>query len=642
MADNNNLSEEVSLINTFVTANQTPPSQNPGFLKTITNRIFRTSVISAPLLRNYQGGATSLNDIFDFSKGTIIQENLQDFRMMSTNRYRQYAAYEEMANDPIISTALDMYADDACQTDANGERVWVTCTEEKQDKIVEGVFDNIDLKNKVWRICRLLAEYGDVYIELIYDDNDTANVKLVESGNNNSVPTNYKEYRTIEEALNDTEKEEPIELKLAHSTGHILNDFRIVNDIQNMFDLQINGKTVAFARLIESEYDSDITGYITAKDSAEHVRYYPTDKFIHIYLDQADKRVSEKYLAHCANGNDLKFDVVRGKSMIHDLYSTWRDLQLLEYSIMLNRASKSSIFRFVQVEVGNMSKSNVDVTLRKVKNLIESKLTLNTKDNTYKPYHDPGPIENYLYIPVRNGQGAISVNTVGGDVNIKDLADLDFYQNKLFSGLKIPKEFLNYGDGNALFNSGAALTKLDARYARTVKRLQSFVLIGLKRMVDIFLNNKGLSYIVPNYEVQMVVPATVEDNDRIETFTNKIAVMNELTEALTGLAADESISLDMEEYLDYLSENIFGDAFLKNVIKLPDKEEENIEVEAGNSTGGPDFGGEGGFGGIDFGGGEEPSGGGMEELGGNDFEAPEIEPAGGGEEEFSGEWQDLG
>ena len=640
MADKN-ISEDVSLINTFVTANQTgaPAPQATGFLKTITNRIFRTSVISEPVLRNYQGGSKSLNDIFDLEHGAIIQENLQDFRMMATNRYRQYEAYEEMAGDPIISSALDMYADDACQTDANGERIWVTSTEEKQDKIVEGVFDNIDIKNKIWKITRLLAEYGDVYIELIYDEKDTSDVKLIEGNKQKSDNhSSYKEFKTIDEALSfANDNDDPLELKIAHSTGHILNDVRIVNDIQNMFDLQINGKTVAFARLIESEYDSDITGYITAKNEAEHVRYYPPDKFVHIYLDQGDTRITEKYLAHCADGGDLKFDVVRGKSMIHDIYSTWRDLQLLEYSIMLNRAAKSTIFRFVQIEVGNMSKSNVDVTLRKVKNLIESKVTMNTHDNTYKPYQDPGPIENYLYIPVRNGQGAISVDTVGGDVNIRDLADLDFYQNKLFSGLKIPKEFLNYGDGNALFNSGAALTKLDARYARTIKRLQSFVILGMKHLVDLFLNNKGLSYILPNYDVKMVVPATVEDNDRIESFTNKIAVMNDLTESLSGLSESDTVTLDMEAYIDYLSDELFGDAFLKNIIKVSSTKQEDVEIEAGNSEP-ADFGEEGGFGGIDFGpeeSGSEPMG------GGGEFEAPEIEEPAGGAEAFEGEWQDL-
>lgn len=639
MADEKNIQEDVALINTFLNVNTVTPSQTQqnktsGILKTITNRLLNPNVISDIVLNYKSGSKKRLDDVIDIKSGRIIQENLSDFRNMSTSRYLQYAAYEEMANDPIISAALDMYADDATQTDASNNRIWISSSDTDTEKIVSSIFNKINISDSIWRIARLLAEYGDVYIELLYDDEETSQVRLTEG---------------IKKILEDG----GINLKLINSKGHLLNDIRIISDVENMFDLQLNGRTVAFARLnnTSSQFnrESNAFGYIDRKYSMDDVSYYPADKFVHLYIDQSDKRYAEYFDAEMDDGNAIRFEVARGKSMIHDLYSTWRDLQLLEYSIMLNRASKSTIFRFVQVEVGNMSKSNVDVTLRKVKNLIESKITMNTQDNTYKPYNEPGPIENYVYIPTRNGQGNISVDTVGGDVNIRDLADLEYYQNKLFSGLKIPKEFLNYGEGNALFNSGAALTKLDARYARTVKRLQNFIIRGINHLVDNFLSNRGLNQ-YDEYEVRMVVPSTVEDNDRIETFSQKIQLMNDLTSALSGLSESDDVSLDVEKYVEYLADKVFGESFLKDVIKVNSTSDTDMsDIEAGESSGGGfdnDFGGGGG-------GFESPSFEPEEPSGGISFEntptttetspiETTVEPSsGGGVEAFSGEWEEL-
>ena len=617
MPEERKISEDIALLNTFVDRSSdrgNSRSFGDKFLKTITNRMGRASVISEPLLKNYKGGSVSINDVFNLENGTIVQDNLQTFRSMSSNRYRQYECYEQMAEDPIISSALDMYADDSTQTDANGDRIWTDSANENVAAITDGILKMIKLKDKIWKISRLLAEYGDVYIELIYDDEETSKVKLVEGVQQKFIT----ESKDIQEVM---------ELSLTKSKGHILKDIRIVPDIENMFDLQINGRTVAFARLLESARNSSISGYITPT-LEQNVLYYPADKFVHFYLDQSDSRVTEQYVANCNDGGMLKFDVVRGKSMIHDLYTTWRDLQLLEYSIMLNRAAKSTIFRFVQVEVGNMSKSNVDVTLRKVKNLIESKLTMNTETGTYKPYNDPGPIENYLYIPVRNGQGSITVDTVGGDVNIRDLADLEFYQNKLFAGLKIPKEFLNYGSDSALFNSGAALTKLDARYARTEKRLQTFLITGAHRVLDLFLINKGMQNYTNQYDIKMVVPATVEDNDRVENFKQKIELANDITSIVQGIAESEDVTFDIESYLKYLSDSVFGDSFLTQVLKVKKKDKPidgSMDIEPGE-----DSGSNVNMGKIDF----TPS-------------APEserTEPVGssGANYDYSGEWEDLG
>ena len=618
--------EDVELINTFLSVNTTNPKANDNsgnkYLKTITARVFGNYKSSASyLIDGEENGYPSLSDVFDVENGKIVQERINEFRTMSMSRYRQYATYDEMANDTIISSALDMYADDATQTDASGERIWIQADEEKNEVLVSNIFEGLNIKDKIWKIARSLAHYGDVYLELIYDNKPTSEVTLLESLERQK-PEYTRDIREVD--------------KLVHkkSEGYVINDIRIVPDVENVFDLQINGTTVAFAKLAEVDnYLNNMNGYYSPKTSASDIKYYPPDKFVHIYLDQSDKRDVEYFVVDLDNGKQFKFEIARGKSMIHDIFRVYRDLQLLEYSIMLNRASRSSIFRFVKVEVGNMSKSNVDVTLRKVKNLIESKTTLNTNDQTFKPYTDPGPVENYIYIPVRDGQGNITVDTVGGDVNIRDIADLEYYQDKLFAGLKIPKSFLNYSDtGTALFNSGGALTKQDARYARTVKRLQSFIISGITRLLNIILDNRGLAYLINNFEVRMVVPSTVEDEERNTAFNNKIELVKSITDAVSALTADnENVELDMEKYIEYLSDDILDEPMLKEFLIVKNDEPVDGVEEAGG----------GGFEPV-----EDDFGGGGGDISEPDFSEPPTTSTTTSEPEintndFGGEWEDL-
>lgn len=97
---------------------------------------------------------------------------------------------------------------------------------------------------------------------------------------------------------------------------------------------------------------------------------------------------------------------------------------MLENAILLNRITRSSVVRNIQVEVGDMPKSKVQATLRHVKELFEQKSSINS-GSSMSEYTNPGPIENNIYTATHDGKGAITVTAVGGDVDVKNIADLD-------------------------------------------------------------------------------------------------------------------------------------------------------------------------------------------------------------------------
>lgn len=620
------LNEDTQPIDLFIDINADNKSNGPGLLKTITNFVTGDVISNSVLVSPEDSGSDSLTDVFDISgiDPHSLNSAIQDFRNIATDRYRQYQMYEEMSGDILISSALDLYADDSTQSDVYGKKVWASSdVDPNYQQIVDNLINVLKLEDNVRKIARQLAKFGDVYLELFYDESGPETVvKLTESDIvrkssrkewTNSVSELFeREYSELDEAI-----------ELSESRGKLPNYFEIATDPQNIFDLQLEGQTVAYARLVGDDQSIQYTpsGYIAPADGTTSVRYYPPDKFVHICLDQSDG--GEYYDVETEDNGKFRFKILRGKSMLHDVFRAQRELELLEYSLLLNRVSRSSIIRMMQIEVGNMSPSKVQSALRRVKNLVEQKTAMNTGSGTYRPYLNPGPIENFIYIPTRNGIGSVTMDTIGGDVNIRDIADVDHFANRVFSGLKIPKAFLNFDDDSlSAFSGGQTLTKMDARYARTIKMLQGYLIIGMQDLIDVFLSNRGLDNVIGNYKVRMVSPSSIEDQERDETLSTRTTVANDLLTMLSSLAEPDNVSLDMDKLSDYIATKIFDDADLKDIIVVSEETPDASDVAPGNVEG------------IDIGG---PSG---MDIGGTE-EAPETPEGIDTDTEFGGEWEDI-
>ena len=104
-------------------------------------------------------------------------------------------------------------------------------------------------------------------------------------------------------------------------------------------------------------------------------------------------------------------------------------MTLLEYALLLNRVTKSSIVRIIGVEVGDMPKEQIGPHLQGIKSLMEQKASLDV-GGSMTEYTNPGPVENNIYVPTHEGVGAISTQQIGGDVDVNGLADIDYFKNK--------------------------------------------------------------------------------------------------------------------------------------------------------------------------------------------------------------------
>ena len=232
--------------------------------------------------------------------------------------------------------------------------------------------------------------------------------------------------------------------------------------------------------------------------------------------------------------NSITYNVNRGQSILYSNYKIWRQLMLLENSILLNRVTQSSIVRLINVEVGEMSKESVGPHLTGIKQLIEQKSALDV-GNSLNEYTNPGPVINNVYVPTRNGQGAITTTQVGGDVDVKGLADLDYYQDKFYGAMRVPKAYFGVTDDGAGFNGGTSLSIISSRYAKAIKRIQNTLLQMLTDAINLILIDTHNENYINKFALKMLPPTTQEEVDRQENMANKVALVSDIMSTLTDI-----------------------------------------------------------------------------------------------------------
>lgn len=485
----------------------------------------------------------------DFNRGDINQFPVDDFTFdfldtdsfnglwsVSSQRSELYRTFDEMSRDSIISAALELYADDAAQYDADRGVVWVESNDPELAEKLNNRLRVLGIDSKVWTIYYMLAKFGEVYLRQF-------------------------KYRT----------------KVADETSQLLDNVKeviqfedyieIVNDPENYYDLTSKGKTEQFAKIVDET---------ASKDSSRidrRVELYPPDQLIHIVMDKPDARGARVQTLTMTDDDgetkEYEYRVREGKSMLQDIYGVQRQINLLENSIILNRLSKSAITRVVSVEVGDMPSPQVNSTLRRVKSALENKVAFDA-DAGMTNYNSASGMDNIVVTPTREGKGAITTEVIGGDIDVKSLVDLDYFSNKRFGALKIPKAFLGYEEslGN---NGGGTLTRQDIRYGRTIKRLQTSVVNGLTTMLTIYLKSQGYcDDDLVNFKVKVVSPPTDDDEEQ----DTKSEAQFDKASSIMELVGDSASSEEKKLMLGYLFTNVLDHPELSKILGyIPDDDQ---------------------------------------------------------------------
>ena len=470
-------------------------------------------------------------------KSTLDTAALESFTSISNARDQVYQLIDTMCQDSAVSSIVRTYAEDVCETSDDGHIVWCESPDPNISKFINYLLNVINVDKNIFSWVYCLIKYGDVYLRL-YRESDYEDLLF----NRNTI----EQPRSIlTEGL-----DEAVKISLRSGKDQYSYYVEMIPDPGTMFELTKYGQTFGYIEvpntpspIDQSSYIGGTTGLMSGQFNFNYksgdVNIYQADDFVHACLEDNVSRFPETVdlfyeTADSKDGVNHSYKVKRGKSLLYDAYKIWREKALLESAILLSRITRSGIVRKVSVEVGDMPKEQVQQTLRRVKELFEQKSAYNT-GSSFSEYTSPGAVENFIYHATHNGQGAITVESVGGDFDPKQLTDLDWWNNKFYSSFGIPKQYFGWTDDGAGFNGGSSLTIISSVYSKGVKRIQNTILQAITDIINLILLNKGCKAYLNNFVLKMRTPVTQEELSYRENFTNRVQAISNVNGLFTDV-----------------------------------------------------------------------------------------------------------
>lgn len=416
-------------------------------------------------------------------------------------RQQRYEIYDEMdESTSFISAALDILSDDSTQQDEDGVIIHVISDNAKVKRIVEDLFNDLEIEGQISKWARAIAKYGDFFLRV----NQEAG-----KGVTGVIDTIYP---------------------------------------SNIERRDLEGRLIAFC---------DTYGTMSSES------IYPPWEFIHFRLKGDIYRRQQNANIAGLNKNTKVYSLTSsyGQSILRPAIKVYAQLRFVENLIILSRLTNSIRRNIFLINTGETDPAKAFETIRNYADLLKKDISLNIEQSVYNSQRHTTTYDEDIFIPVNDTKNDVRIESIGGDVNIAEQYDLEYLLNKLFSALKIPKAYLNYEQD---LNARSTLIQLDIRYARSVSQIQTTLTGGLLRLAKIHLALKGIDPDTVDLDIALTSVSSIDKEARLEqkkisvetarTVWDMITTMNDKLSEVQGdvQAADSGIT-------SILGENLFGD-----------------------------------------------------------------------------------
>lgn len=595
------------------------------------------------------------------SNGVNFYSFIQGIRQIDSNYVNNDILIERMKEDSIISSAIDMWTEDALQRDPQTKEIFHVELDTPDDyvetELSKGLSlelnrflkDDLRMEKNLIPILKKVLTYGNCPVKLDFADKlADAKLELKESNKatfenlysklselygdtgastngkltehqyaiddrinrinedcfkvdweqcgEDVVDDNNKSLKELKEAINKKDKR----LKSLKENEKYLKEEQLL-DIKKMLKGRWYTEIIGHGtNIYELSSKQKLIAYIDRDNPEKFIR---PDRIVNFSNNSGKHRVSFEIGNRQDSAiNKQYYDLERGESFIENSMTAWQVLAALEDILLLTRMTRSILYRIFSVEVGNKGNKETKDLLDRLKNKIKMDETVDIRSKIYNSSLAQVPLGDSIFIPTRNGVGVIDVKTVGGDVNLHDAVDLDYFKDKLFAGLRIPAAFLGFTESLPGGIGDTSLTRMDIRYSRTITRIQSILSEGLKDLCLVYLKltrtEKALEEL-PDFKIVFTSVNSAEDISRANLKQTQMETLKNVLEGLKNLGIDIAANSEgYEKTRQQIIKEYFGSILLDKILE----DEKTMPVQ-GPTEGNPNDLGDGPSGPSGFGGG---------------------------------------
>ena len=244
-------------------------------------------------------------------------------------------------------------------------------------------------------------------------------------------------------------------------------------------------------------------------------------------------KIAKDAITYCTSG---LVDRNKGTvlSYLHKAIKALNQLRMIEDSLVIYRLSRAPERRIFYIDVGNLPKVKAEQYLRDVMMRYRNKLVYDANTGEIRDDRKFMSMMEDFWLPRREGGRGTEISTLPGGQNLGELADIEYFQKKLYRALGVPESRIA-ADGGFNLGRSSEILRDELKFAKFVGRLR-------KRFAQMFNDMLKTQLILKNI-------VSVEDWDRISDhiqydflYDNQFAELKEtemLNERLGVLATIE-------------------------------------------------------------------------------------------------------
>lgn len=466
----------------------------------------------------------------DYKILTGVLTELNEIKLTAaelSERRTAYNAMVQLQSDAIMGPTFEIYATNATTTNLAGDVIWAEPAQSADKSCIlateaaNRMIQEWELNSRAYKHIIELITHGNLYLKT------TEFVKPIDS----------------QHVVNLNQRNPNKRWNLLPGDAIYPGD---------IYELAEKGESVGF--VVEGG-DNDARPYCKIKDNAWAVQ--STDSVIHFIYNPS---LYAKEIEVTDQNGDTTYQIVEGEPPFLGAYTPAQILSLLEDALVANRVTRSALLRILQIEVGDCSSQEEDKCLDNLQRGIEHKLSLQTQTGATQSYADPGPLEKIIYTATRNGKGKIDVQTLGGDVNVRDIADLDYFKDKITSITDVSPGNLGQSTDESGTGGATILTQGNIRLYRKIVTLQHCYSKGIRHALNLYFKKNGLPQYVDKFKVKMQKPIGPEDQLKSQLASEALGRANDLIALLenTGITDSEVKINAIKQQLNQIDSNLYS------------------------------------------------------------------------------------
>jgi len=221
-------------------------------------------------------------------------------------------------------------------------------------------------------------------------------------------------------------------------------------------------------------------------------------------------------------------------SYLHKAIKALNQLRMIEDSLVIYRLSRAPERRIFYIDVGNLPKVKAEQYLRDVMNRYRNKQVYNAQTGEIRDDRKFMSMMEDFWLPRREGGRGTEITTLPGGQNLGELADIEYFQKKLYRALGVPESRIA-NDGGFNLGRSSEILRDELKFTKFVGRLR-------KRFASLFSDMLKTQLILKN----IITPEDWEKiSDHIQydfIYDNQFAELKEselMNERLGTLASIE-------------------------------------------------------------------------------------------------------